>query len=89
MTIEHFNTLSLSKKQEIVWEWGFYICNRRNPNHTVAVFLIGDFFTEVHISAPDNTTIDITAISNDQLSTEVILELKDNPFIKAKLFNAA
>lgn len=83
MTLDFFNKLTLEQKAETVWEWGFFITNRKSGDDTVAVFLMSDFFVELHISSKSNETTEVKGLTKAGLKPEILSKLKDNLFLKA------
>ncbi|MCE3259973.1 MAG: hypothetical protein K0S12_1614 [Bacteroidetes bacterium] len=84
MNLTDFNSLELSKKSDLVWEWGYYVATRKTGNHNVVLFLVSDFFAEVHITLADNKTEMIKGVSHADLHSDFIGAVKkDDPFIKA------
>ncbi|MCE3228879.1 MAG: hypothetical protein K0S32_3430 [Bacteroidetes bacterium] len=89
MTLSEFNNLEMSKKSDLVWEWGYFVSARKSGEHNIALFLIGDFFAEVFISISANKTEMINGLSHSQLHSDFIDAVKkDDPFIKAVSFFA-
>jgi hypothetical protein len=86
MTLHDFNTLELSKKSDLVWEWGYLIGSRKLNDHNIALFLVNDFLAEVYITLTDNKTTLINGISKNDLHPDFknMLNPKD-PFVKAFL----
>jgi hypothetical protein len=84
MNVVDFNTLELTKKADLVWEWGHYLTSTKVENFTIALFLTGNFFTEVYITPADNKTRDIKGVSKEDLDPgfKAILNYND-PFLKA------
>ncbi|MGZ4097953.1 MAG: hypothetical protein ACXVNM_03700, partial [Bacteroidia bacterium] len=79
-------TLQLNKKSDLVWEWGHYLASRKQEGYNIALFIIHDFFAEVHISLTDNKTIEIKGIAKDALHPAFVNALNhDDPFVKVFL----
>jgi len=84
MTLTEFNNLSLTHKADIVWEWGYYISSKQYGNHTIALFVLGNFFTEVYISTLSNKTDLIKGIDKTELNSDFVSSLNtEDPLIKA------
>jgi hypothetical protein len=84
MNLAEFNNLELDKKSDLVWEWGYFVTARKSGKYNIALFLIGDFFAEVHISITENKTEMINGVSNSELHKDFLeAVVKDDPFIKA------
>lgn len=79
MTLSEFNSLDNSTKGETVWQWGYYVTNYHNGDHTVALFLTFDFFAEVHISTSDNSTLFVKGIAKEELTDEFLSKIYKDP----------
>lgn len=83
MTLSEFNSLELSQKADLVWEWGHYLASRKDNKYNVALFLTGNFFAQVYISTDKNTTEKIEGVAAENLPAEMKALLNYNdPFLK-------
>lgn len=79
MTLSEFNLLDNGAKGEIVWQWGYFITNYFNGDHTVALFYTFDFFAEVHISPSDNKTLFVNGLAEEQLNEDFLSKIYSDP----------
>jgi hypothetical protein len=68
MTLQEFNTLPLSRKADILYEWGFFISNEKCTDVNKILYAINGYFAEEHISVITNQVIDIKAFTVKELS---------------------
>jgi hypothetical protein len=81
-TLSNFKQLELQKKSELVWEWGFYLGNRKTSYNNILYFLLNDFFVEVQVRLSDNVTESINARA--ELDEEILSQLQyKRPLIKS------
>jgi hypothetical protein len=81
-TLSNFKQLELQKKSELVWEWGFYLGNRKTPDHNILYFLLNDFFVEMQVRLSDNVTESINAAA--ELDEDILSQLQyKRPLIKS------
>ncbi|MBA3665682.1 MAG: hypothetical protein H0W61_15970 [Bacteroidetes bacterium] len=86
MTLLEFNSFDLNQKSDLVWEWGHYLTSRKKEDLNIVLFLINDFFAEVHISTSDNKTTCIVGIARKELHEDFMTTLNHNdPFVKVFL----
>lgn len=86
MTLAEFNILDLKHKSDHVWEWGHLLTSRKDETQNLVLFLVHDFFTEVHINLADNTTKEIRGLSKNELHPEYEKVLNnEDPFVKVFL----
>jgi hypothetical protein len=67
MTVTEYNALETSRRADILWEWAFFIANRKAENYNIAFFSHHDFFIEVRVELLTNQTVSILGISRDEL----------------------
>ncbi len=75
MTLIEFNKLSLKQKSDLVWEWGYFISKNKYENYTIAVFLMDNFFAEIHFDNCNNITKRVTGIAKNELQADSISPL--------------
>jgi hypothetical protein len=86
MKHSEFNQLNHSQKSDIVWEWGYFITNRKEGKYNVVLFMVQDFFVEVYIDLSDNETESINGISAAEVQKELLLTIdQKHPMIQALL----
>lgn len=69
-----------------MWEWGHHLTSRKTGTHNIALFLVSNFFVEVHIRLTDNVTTNIIGFAKNELNENFKSLLNPNdPFLKAFL----
>ncbi len=66
MTINEFNNLSVSKKAEFIWEWGYFISRSISANSNTVIFRIEDFYAEVCFVLSDNRISRINVLAVEE-----------------------
>ncbi len=83
MTKIEFNNLNTDKKAELVWEWGYYVTQKKQENDNIIIFSLGNFLAQAKYNMPENKLECIKGINSDELNPELFLSIgKNNPFIK-------
>ncbi|MCW3072877.1 MAG: hypothetical protein JWO44_2767 [Bacteroidetes bacterium] len=80
MTISEFNNLSMSRRSDLIWEWGYLVTNHKTGDHNTIVFSFEDFFVEIGVFIPENRTLSIIAVQRKQLNPAILQKMKtSNP----------
>jgi hypothetical protein len=67
MTVTEYNALGYSRRADILWEWAFFITNKKVGNYNLAFFSHQDFFIEVRVDMLTNQTDSILGITRAEL----------------------
>lgn len=87
MTRIEFNTLSKSKRSDMVWDWGYIISDRKTNSEKIVLFSISDFFVEIAFSLTDEHLTSITGLDKRELHPDYLVNISDdNPFFRAAAF---
>ena len=87
MTRIEFNTLSKSKRSDIVWDWGYIISDRKTESEKIVLFSISSFFVEIAFSLTDEHLTRITGLDKSELHADYLINISDdNPFFRAATF---
>jgi len=68
MTLQEFNSQSLAKRSDLLYEWGFYISSHKGDGINTILYAIHDFFAELTISLLNNNVLEIKAYESRYLS---------------------
>lgn len=86
MSEQEFDNLNKRQRADLVWEWGYYIGSRKSATHTVALFVITDFFCEVHIRIDGNQTEEIKTVKYSELHPDFAGSIDiGSPLVKAAI----
>jgi hypothetical protein len=97
MNLTDFNTLSLQRRSDIIWEWAYYINKQKNEEINTVLFAAFDFFAEVTMRISDNHITEIRGFSREEFVKKHPYICKEgNPFLsfilnadQSELFYAA
>jgi hypothetical protein len=82
MTKLEFNNLSNDKKAEVVWEWGYYVTQKKEEDNNIVIFSLGNFLAQAKYTVPENKLECIKGVSTDEMNAEIFKKEKNNPFIQ-------
>jgi hypothetical protein len=68
MTLQEFNSQSLSTRSDLLYEWGFYISSHKGDGVNTVLYAINGFFAELTISLLNNNVLEIKAYESRYLS---------------------
>jgi hypothetical protein len=87
MTVVEYNALSVSRRLDILWEWAFFIGNRREKEQNIVLFSHNNFFIEVRIDLQSNSTVTVRGISSGEIAMlypEIFSSPAKRPFLEKK-----
>ncbi|MCE3228878.1 MAG: hypothetical protein K0S32_3429 [Bacteroidetes bacterium] len=83
MTLNEFNKMTLARKQDLIWEWGYYLTNCRYGNYNIVIFSIGDYFVEACMNISENKAERVKAVKLEELHNDYIAAIsRDKPFMR-------
>lgn len=83
MTIHEFNSCSVEKRSEFIWEWGYYLANFKTATRNTVYFSLGSFLAEVHYALPANRIEFIKGLRSEELPAELLQSRSSDPFVLA------
>ena len=90
MNKTEFNNLNPEKKEELVWEWGYYVTQKIQENTNIIIFSLGNFLAQAKYNLSNNQLECIKGINSEELNPELFLSVgKNNPFLKVVRNNDA
>jgi hypothetical protein len=67
MTSSYFEQLTESRQTDVIWESGVFLDRRRESFHSILLFQIDDFYTEVWYHSHFNVILRIQSFSDTDL----------------------
>jgi hypothetical protein len=67
MTSYHFEQLTEARQTDVIWESGVFLDRRKEGFHSILLFQIDDFYTEVYYHSHFNVIIRIHSFSDTDL----------------------
>lgn len=86
MTLAEFNELTLDLRCDAIYDWGFYVTNRKISDVNIVLYLMNGFFAEMVIKLSDNKVIEVKGFYKPELPTDYLdLLKKKNPFLATSI----
>jgi hypothetical protein len=90
MNLTEFNQQNFDQRCETVWNWGFYICRQPQGDINKVLYAINNFYAEVTISVSDNSILEVTGLSKEDLKEkEFYVSIENHPFVSSLLYKKA
>jgi hypothetical protein len=84
MTLQEFNNLNMTKRSDLLWDWGYYVSERKTVTTKIVLFAFSNFFAEITFANGDEKTLDVQGLPALALHPDYSLTLReDNPFLRA------
>jgi hypothetical protein len=70
MTLSEFNTQSLNRRAETIWEWGYFISTHKRGGINTVLYSLNGFFAELLIRISDNKVLEIKSLTRTQIAEQ-------------------
>jgi hypothetical protein len=81
MELTEFMAMSQANRYETIWEWGYFLFNRKRDGINTVVFFVNGYFAEMKMRIENGTIVSIMGFSIEAMPDEYHKLLPaENPF---------